>query len=101
MNFEFVKAGFAYWPVLTWVAYSGLVGVVLVHAGEGARVLVKNLTGLRLPRMWTGSVTAGIWGAVMGGLYWISREPLQLRGRQLDRVLAVYGASIFHPSVRV
>lgn len=100
INYEFVKAGFGYWPALTWVAYSGLVGVVLVHAGEGARVLVRSLTGKSLSRKWTRGVTAGVWSAVMGGLYWISREPLQLRGGQLDRVMAVYGASILHAGGR-
>jgi hypothetical protein len=76
-----------------------LVGVVLVHAGEGASILVKSLTGKRLSRKWRRGVAAGVWSAVMGGLYWISNEPLQLRGKQLDRVMAVYGASRIHGGV--
>ena len=93
LNYEFVKAGFTYWPGLSWVVYSGLVGIVIVHAGEGARIIVRALTGKSLSKKWTRGVSAVVWSAVMGGLYWISREPLELRGGQLGRVMAVYGAS--------
>lgn len=101
MNIEFVKVGFSLWPIVSWVAYGGLVAVVITHAGEGASIVVRSLTGKGLSKKWRRSVSAVTWGLVMSGLFWLSREPLQLRGLQLARVMAVYDNSWSHQIVQL
>jgi hypothetical protein len=86
LDFEFVKAGLHAWPARSALLYTVLVGGTLVHAADGARVLLAA-------RGWKAGSRA-VWRAagavasvpVLYGVWVLAREP----GTALEDVLAEF-----------
>lgn len=84
LDFEFVKTALHTWPWRSWVLYAGLVGCVLVHATEGASVILARWRGRGITRGRLGLkgkkrsvLVAGAAALpVLSGLLVMSREPL-------------------------
>lgn len=90
MNFEFVKVAFAEWPILTWLGYGGLVSVVLFHMFEGANIIKRWLTGRGIDKRARRAISTIVSVATLAGLYWMTREPVGLRGLRYARVLEIH-----------
>ncbi|KAG8830310.1 hypothetical protein FRB91_007688 [Serendipita sp. 411] len=90
LNYEFVKAGFTFLPLTSWVAYMGIVTVVLLHGAEGGSIINRWLTGKPLNKRLRRGVALLAAAATALGLYRISQEPLLLRGARLERALEIY-----------
>ncbi|KAG8828985.1 hypothetical protein FRC17_007241 [Serendipita sp. 399] len=90
LNFEFVKAGFTLLPSLSWVAYVGIVTVVLLHGAEGGSIINRWITGRPLNKRVRRSVALLTAAATALGLYRITQEPLILRGARLERAFEIY-----------
>jgi succinate dehydrogenase/fumarate reductase cytochrome b subunit len=94
LNFEFVKAGLAGWPVRSSLLYAGLVICGLVHVFEGWHVIMgtwgigKGL-GKKARRICVG---LGI-GTVLSGLLFVAKEPMNVLQSTLAQINASYLSS--------
>jgi hypothetical protein len=87
LDFEFVKLGLQTWPLRSWTLYAGLVCCVVLHAVEGAQVLLRvwfadRRPGLELESRRVGAIrrrVAAVGGVILPvllGVFVVSREPL-------------------------
>ncbi|PVG02195.1 hypothetical protein CPB86DRAFT_780627 [Serendipita vermifera] len=90
MSFEFIKAGFANYPILAAISYPFLAAVVAFHAAEGAAILTRWFTGSAPSRRVRRGLAGLITLAVTAGVFTIYQEPLMMRGAQLTRVDEIY-----------
>lgn len=90
MNFEFVKVAFDKWPALSWIAYGGLIGVVLLHMCEGASIIFRWFTGKTISKRTRRTISGVAATAVLTGVYRMTSEPVFLRGLQYQRVIEIH-----------
>ena len=94
LNYEFVKAGIAGWPVRSSLLYGGLVIFGLVHAFEGWSVILRTWGGGKGLGGRTRRILAGVGiGAVLSGLFSITKEPLLVLQSTLTQINASYLSS--------
>jgi hypothetical protein len=103
LDFEYVKFGLQTWPVRSWVLYAGLVGCVLLHAAEGVRVLIRvRFPSASSSQRWIGTrrraITAvvALGGAILSGVFLMSREPLMAFASLSLRYRAAFSQSFFY-----
>jgi succinate dehydrogenase/fumarate reductase cytochrome b subunit len=101
LDFEYVKFGLTTWPVRSYVLYAGLVGCVLLHAAEGVRVLLRvrfpnasSRPTKRRKMITTAIITLG--GAILSGVFVMSREPLMIFASLSRRYQAAFLQSFIY-----
>lgn len=102
LDYDFVKLGLQTWPVRSWLFYAGLVGCVVLHAGDGLNI-IRNiwfkdvlgwLKGDRGKRRFT--AVGGIILPVLSGVYMLSREPLTTFAPLASRFKAAFTRSFVY-----
>jgi len=102
LDYEFVKAGLATWPMRSWALYATLVLGVALHAAEGVHVMwsvwAPGAEGRwKALRRRTRRVLAGVSVLpVLSGLYVLSREPLLAFVSMAERYRAAFVHSIVY-----
>ncbi|KAF8485637.1 hypothetical protein JB92DRAFT_1538171 [Gautieria morchelliformis] len=97
LNFEFVKAGLAGWPVRSSVLYAGLVLCGVVHTFEGWDVILRMWGGGKGLGRKTRRILAGVGiGTVLSGLFYSAKESLLVLQSTLAQINASYLASAIY-----
>jgi succinate dehydrogenase/fumarate reductase cytochrome b subunit len=96
VDYEFVKIGLARFPWRSWILYGGLVASIVVHAVEGAQIiLASRFASLKLrmrPR--TRNIIAGVAAVpILAGLWTLSKEPLMVFASLAERYEAAFARS--------
>jgi hypothetical protein len=96
VDYEFVKIGLARFPWRSWILYGGLFASVVLHAVEGAQIiLASRFASLKLrmrPR--TRNIIAGVAAVpILAGLWTLSKEPLMVFASLAERYEAAFARS--------
>ncbi|KAF5367660.1 hypothetical protein D9757_010967 [Collybiopsis confluens] len=112
LDYSFVQYGLQIWPIRTWTMYTALVGATILHAVEGARVLVGSTTPTpsslesqsaekpsndpktpMSPRLRRKVLAAALALPVLSGLYFLYTEPLYIFPDMAKRLAGMYRSS--------
>jgi succinate dehydrogenase/fumarate reductase cytochrome b subunit len=96
VDYEFVKIGLARFPWRSWILYGGLVASVVVHAVEGAQIILASRFASRKIRMRprTRNIIAGVAAVpILAGLWTLSKEPLMVFASLAERYEAAFARS--------